>query len=461
MNLKNRLGTRAFYRMVLSLALPMMIQNAVSNLVSLLDNLMIGRLGTNAISGVAVSNQLIFVFYLLIFGASAGVGIFSAQFYGNGDIKGVRDSFRFKLIANTVLSVMSIIVFLLFTPFLISLFLQGEGTPEDAAEILRIGRSYMHIMLIGLIPVGITNSYAGTLRDTGETKIPMVASLIAIAVNLSGNAILIYGLLGFPALGADGAAIATVFSRFVEMGFLIIYTQTHSEKHTFIKGAFRHFTIPASLAGKFTLKSLPLMANETLWSLGTVIMNQCYSFRSMAAVPALSIESTLWNLLGVAFIAMGEAVGIVVGQKLGGGEIEAARDSAEKMRDFTVLFGLVFGLILAVASPFFPFLYDTTDNVRKMASGLILVYAVLMPFHAYTHASYFIIRAGGNTLITFLFDSCFVWVISVPMAFCLSRFTGMGVVMMVAAVQSVELIKCIIGGSLVKSGIWARNLARR
>ena len=168
MNIRSRLGTKEFYSKVLSIAVPMMLQNGLSNFVNLLDNLMIGRVGTNAISGVAIANQLIFVFYLVIFGATAGVGIFTAQFYGKGDTKGVRDSFRFKIVANTILASLCVLLFALFSPALISMFLKGEGSPEDAAQTLKIGTGYMHIMLIGLVPIGLTQAYSGTLKDTGN-----------------------------------------------------------------------------------------------------------------------------------------------------------------------------------------------------------------------------------------------------------------------------------------------------
>ncbi|MBR3306093.1 MAG: MATE family efflux transporter [Lachnospiraceae bacterium] len=459
MSIKNKyIGNKAFYTMVLTIAVPIMVQNGVSNFVSLLDNLMIGRVGTNALSGVAIGNQLIFVYYLLIFGATAGVGIFTAQYHGCGDVEGVRSTFRIKLLINFVLSAASILVFFVFAEKLINLFLQGEGAPEDAAETLKLGHEYMLIMLIGLIPIGITNAYAGTLRDTGETRAPMRASIIAIFVNLTGNALLIYGLFGLPALGAAGAAIATVISRFVELAVLVIYTAKNKDKHPFIEGAFSHFHVSMWQAKKYILKSLPLMANETLWALGQTMMNQCYSHRSLDAVAALNIQSTIWNLLGVAFLAMGEAVGIIVGQILGSGDIEKARDHARKMIVFNVGLGTVFGGLMLLVSPFFPLLYNTSNEIRSMATVLIFITGILMPVYAFTHASYFTIRAGGNTFITFIFDSCFVWVISVPTAFCLSHFTLLTVPVMLAIVQSMELLKGLIGGLMVHSGIWAKNL---
>ena len=457
-NKRKYIGDRAFYSMVLTIAVPIMIQNGISNFVNALDNLMIGRIGTNALSGVAIANQLIFVYFLVIFGATAGVGIFTAQYYGMKDIEGVRYSFRFKVIANTLLTIICIGILYTFSNQLINSFLLGEGSASDAAETLIIGKKYMTIMLIGLIPNGITQAYGGTLRETGETKVPMIASIVAVFVNLIGNFILIYGFLGFPKLGAVGAAIATVISRFIELLVLIIYTEIHKQEHQFIIGAFKNFYVPGSLIVKFTLKSIPLMLNETLWSLGMTILNQCYSYRSLDSVAALNIESTLWNLLGVAFLAMGDAVGIIIGQILGSGDIPKARDHARKLIVFTVFCGLVFGIFMVLLAPVFPLLYNTSLEVRSMATKFIFIQGGLMPLFACTHATYFTIRSGGRTGITFLFDSCFVWVISVPFAFYLSRFTMINVVLMLLIIQSLELIKCTIGLTMVHKGIWAKNI---
>ena len=451
---------KQIYKKLLLIAVPMMVQNGISNFVNLLDNLMIGDLGTNAISGVAIANQLIFVFYLLTFGATAGVGIFTAQYHGKGDNEGIRQTFRFKIILNTILSALSILLFALAAPFLVELFLQGEGDPADAAEILVIGVDYIKVMLIAMIPIGLTQTYAGTLKDLGRTKVPMLASLCAIFVNLIGNYLLIYGHFGCPALGATGAAIATVISRFVELAILIIYTGRHIETFPFIIGAFHSFKIPKDLAKKFFVKALPLMANETLWALGMTMINQSYSYRSLDSVAAINIESTIWNLMGVSFIAMGEAVGIVIGHILGSGELSGAKKTAYKMRRFTVLCGLVFGALMIGIAPFFPLLYDTSDFIRHMATGFIMIAGATMPLVAYSHASYFIIRAGGNAFITVIFDAVYTWAVVVTTAYCLSRFTTLGITWMVAAVRSLEIFKALIGFFMVRSGIWVKNIVK-
>lgn len=459
MNLKIT-NNKELFSKLLKIAVPMMIQNGISNIVNLLDNFMIGQVSTNSLSGVGIANQLMFVFFLMIFGATAGSGIFTAQYYGKGDWDGVRITFRFKLVTNIILSVAALLIFVFGATFLITRFLQGEGDPADAEETLKIGVSYLNVMVISLIPVGISMAYSGTLRDIGQTKVPLVASACAIGVNFVGNLILIYGYLGFPALGAIGAAIATVISRFVELGVLVIYVVTHKKQCPFIVGAFKHFKIPAKLACKFIIKATPLLLNETLWSLGTTMLNQSYSFRSLDAVAAIQVQSSIYNVMMVAFVAMGEAVGILIGQILGSGQIEFAKKNAFKMVWFTVAFGVLFGILMVLASPFFPplFVPDAPESVLHMATRLIIINGTLMPFYSFTHASYFIIRSGGNTAVTMVFDSGFVWLLSVPLAFVLSRYTDMSVIKMVFLVQSLEIVKCISAALFVKSGIWAKNI---
>ena len=452
------IGDKQFYAMVLTIALPIMIQNGISNFVGLLDNLMIGQVGTNSISGVAIANQLIFIYYLLVFGASAGIGIFTAQYHGLKDHEGVRQTFRAKVWVNTIITCLSISAFALFGEEMISLFLKGEGTPEDAAETLVFGFSYMKIMLFGLIPVSFTQVYSSTLRETGETKVPMYASLAAIIFNLAGNYVLIYGHFGLPALGVRGAALATVISRYIELAILIVYSHSNSEKHPYITGVYSTLVVPELLLKKFLIKSLPLMMNEGLWSLGVTTLNQCYSYRSLDAVAAINIESTIWNLAGVAFLAMGDAVGILVGQQLGKGDMDTAKDYARKLTAFTVFCGLLFGAIMAAISPFFPLFYNTTEKIRHMATNLILLNAAFMPVASYLHATYFTIRSGGRTGITMIFDSCFMLLVSVPIAYCISRFTDMDILPMMAIVLSVDLLKSVFGYFMVHSGMWAKNI---
>jgi len=223
-NLKRKfIGKRSFYAMILAIAVPIMVQNGITNFVSMIDNIMVGRVGTNEMSGVAIVNQLIMVFNLCIFGGVAGAGIFTAQFHGARNTEGIRYTFRYKLIVITVIVMVSIAVFISCGDELIKLYLHGEtGEGADIDETLRQAKIYLSYMLIGLPPFAIAQAYGDTLRCSEETIVPMKAGVVSVLVNLSLNYVLIYGKLGAPALGVAGAAIATIIARYVEMAVVVI-----------------------------------------------------------------------------------------------------------------------------------------------------------------------------------------------------------------------------------------------
>ncbi len=458
--LKKYIGDKAFYKYVLTIAVPIMLQNGITNFVNMLDNIMVGRIGTEAMTGVSVTNQLIFVFNLCLFGAVSGVGIFGAQYYGKKDNEGLRNSLRFKLILCLIITVIGLGVFLLFGDTLIKSFLEGEATTVDPKIAFDNAKTYLLIMLIGLVPFAITQSYSSTLRETGETMLPMKAGVVAVLVNLTFNYILIFGVepLGIPEMGAAGAAIATVLSRYVEVAIVVIWTHTHKKKNPYIVGFFRNFRMPLSLAFDMLKKALPLTLNETLWASGVAILNQCYSEKGVDVVAANNINQTFWNLFAVIFLAMGNVIGIIIGNMLGAGRMKEVMDYDRKLIAFSLFISIVMCIIYSSLSPVIPLLYKTSDNVRNIASGLIIVGALMMPFDSLAHSSYFTLRSGGKSLITFVFDCGFMWVVSVPIAFCLSRFTDIPAVYLYAAVQSVYLLKGFIGIYLVKRGNWMKNI---
>ena len=458
---KRYIGDRAFYRRVMGVVIPIIIQNGITNFVSLLDNIMVGQVGTLQMSGVSIVNQLMFVFNLCIFGAVSGAGIFTAQFYGSGDQEGVRYTFRFKILSTLLLTVLGAGIFILAGQPLIRLYLQGEGDPKDVAMTLAYGADYLRIMLLGLLPFALANSYSSTLRETGQTMVPMISGVIAVGVNLVFNYILIFGHFGAPEMGVRGAAIATVISRYVELAIVAGWTHLHGEKNLFIQDAYRSVRIPRGLLVSIIVKGMPLLLNEALWATGMAILNQCYSIRGLDVVAAMNISSTLSNLASVVFLSMGNCVGIIIGQMLGAGKTEAeVRDADNKLIALSVVSCLLFGALMVLFSDLFPQLYNTTDSVRHMATRLIWIGAAMMPCHAYCNAAYFTLRSGGQTMVTFLFDSCFVWCCSVPMAFCLSRFTVLPILPLYLICNCMELIKCALGYYMIRKGTWIQNLAK-
>ncbi len=457
---KKFIGDRAFYRKLFTVMVPMLIQNLITNFVNLLDNVMVGQVGTEPMSGVAIVNQLLFVFNLCVFGGLAGAGIFTAQFYGKNDQEGVRHSMRMKIwiAAGTVLVFGSLLLF--FGPQLIGLFLHEGQENLDLAATLAFGEGYLHVMLLQIIPFAITQIYASTMRGTGETVLPMRAGITAVLVNLTFNYILIFGKFGFPALGVVGAAIATVLARVVEMLIVVVWAHLHTERLPYIPGLYRRLRVPKPLAGQVLLLGAPLLVNELLWSGGMTMLNQCYSLRGLEVVSAFNISSTVGNLFFCAFIAMGDAISILVGQLLGAGELERAVDEDRKLIAFSVTLSLIVTGVMALVAPLIPRLYNTTDTVRLLAVRLLLICAAFTPLHAYSNACYFTLRSGGKTLITFVFDSLFVWVLQIPVAFVLSRFTDVPILPMYAIVEAMNLIKCVMGIVMLKSRRWVVNLVK-
>lgn len=455
---KKYIGDKAFYKMVLLIVVPIIVQNGITNFVSLLDNIMVGQVGTEQMSGVAIVNQFMMVFNVCIFGGVSSAGIFTAQFHGQGNTEGVRNTFRFKFLICILMGIIAIIIFLTSKEQLIMLYLHEGAQTGDIAKTLQFGKEYLSIMVIGLIPYAISQTYASTLRETGETILPMKIGILAVFVNLIGNSLLIFGTLGFPKMGAVGAAVATVIARFVECLVLVWWTHKHHKVHRFAEGLYTTLKIPKNLTGHIVTKGIPLLMNEVAWSMGQAFLMQCYSMRGLAVVAGLNISSTVSNLFNVVYLSMGSAIAILVGQLLGAGKMEEAKDTDRKLLVFTVGTCAVFGALLAIISPLFPQIYNTTAEVQGLASQFIFIAAVCMPIYAFIHGCYFTLRSGGKTWITVLFDSVYIWIIDIPLAYILSRFTGVPIVLVYLSCQLVETVKCIIGYALVKKGIWLQDI---
>ncbi len=457
--LRHLFGDKKLYRRFFQIAIPIIIQNGITNFVSMLDNIMVGQVGSLQMSGVSIVNGLMFVFSLCVFGAGAGAGIFAAQFYGRDDQDGVRYTFRFKVLACTILSLLAAGFFLVFGESLIKLYLQGEGDPADAAQVLQYGKDYLSMTYWGFVPFALSNAYASTLRETGRTTVPMVAGITAVFTNLILNYVLIFGHFGAPALGVKGAAIATAISRYVELSIVAGWLHSHSRECPFIRGAYQSFRVPADLLKKIAAKGAPLLLNEALWSAGTAFLNQCYSTCGLEVVPAMNISSTIFNLASVVFLAGGNTVGILMGQMLGAGNTaEHIRDTNRKLLAANVVIGLVCGALLACVSGLFPMIYNTTDSVRQIATKLILICALMMPIHSYLHAIYFTLRSGGEAMATFIFDSGYVWCCMIPVAFVLSRFTDIPIIPLYFLCQCMDAMKILIGTRMLKKGKWIQNL---
>ena len=456
--LKNLIGDRAFYKQIVVLMLPIMVQNGITNFVNMLDNIMIGAVGTAEMTGVAITNQLFFVFNLCIFGAVSGAGIFGAQFFGSGDHEGVRHTFRFKLIFSLILSAIGIAVFYFLGGDLLDLYMQGEEGITDMAATLSYAKSYMMIMLVGIIPYALVQCYASTLREGAHPTLPMIAGVVAVCVNLVLNYLLIFGRLGLPRMGVAGAAAATVISRFAELAVVVIASHAGKAKYPFMQGVYKSLYIPLDLVGKLFIRGLPLMLNETLWATGMAVVNQCYSLRGLDGVAACNISQTFWNVFSIAYMAVGAAIGIIIGQMLGASRLDQARKASYKMIAFSFALALSVAVVYFIVARYIPYVYNTEPEIRELATRIMRVTAIVMPFEAVTHSTYFTLRSGGKMLVTFIFDCGFMWGISVILAYALATFTTLSFFTVFTIVQLTSALKSVIGVLLVKNGFWVKNI---
>lgn len=446
------------YKKVLLLAVPMMVQNAITNAVGLVDNIMVGALGTESMTAVSIVGQLMFVFFLAIFGGLSGPAIYGAQYYGQGNMEGFRNVFRLKwwIVAGCVLA--GLLVFLTLGSNLIGLYLNGSADGLDPDLTMNLGMQYLDIMLIGLLPFAVTQIYAGSLRETGKSVLPMVAGIISVFVDVIFNYLLIFGKFGFPEWGVRGAAVATVLSRFVELLVIVVFAHLQKDRYTFLKGAYRTFKLPMDVMGVIIKKSIPIFLNEFMWAGGIAALTQCYSIRGLSIVAGLNISNAICNLLNVVFVALGGAVGILIGQMLGASEYDRAKKSSIQLMWFTGAICIVLTVILVGISGVFPKLYNTSEDVRRYATQFIIVSAAFFPVQGFLNSLYFTLRSGGKTVITFLFDSVYSWGVAVSLAAILCFFTTLPIIWVFTIVQAADLIKVVVGYILIQKGIWITNL---
>ncbi len=456
--IKDFFTDKRFFKTVFSIALPMVIQNGVTNFVNVLDNIMVGRISSEATSGVAIVNQFMFVFYLITFGAVSAAGIFTAQYHGKGDPENVRNTFRAKIIICSVASVVGIVLFIFAGDFFINTFLTETDSGIDPALTFELGKNYLTVMLFGILPYSLTQAYASTLRETDRAIPPMAASSAAVAINLILNYLLIFGKLGFPELGVTGAAVATVVSRYAEFLILFIWVSATKKKSPFFKGAFKSLRVPGTLFRRIVKMGFPIMANEFFWALAVTMRNQCYSTRGLEAVTAISISSTFTNLFNVVYISLGTAVAVIIGNLLGAGEIERAKQTDKKLIAFSIMCTVTVSVILASLSSVFPSFYNTTDGVSSLTTYMLIVYALAMPFDAYANCAYFTLRSGGKIFTTVLFDSVFMWAVVMPVCFILSRLTNVNIHILFAVGQGTDMLKALLGFIILRRGTWAVRL---
>lgn len=453
------IGDRRFYRMLIAICLPIILQQFVTSLVGLLDNIMVGRIGNDEMIGVSLANQLIFIFNLAIFGSLSGAAIYATQYYGAQQKEGYQETFRFKWLIVLVISLVFMAVFFFFKEGLISAFINSsEEDYSNPAKVLESGKLYLDLMLIGLLPFAIKEIYATSLREMKETLVPMISGVIAIFINLILNYILIFGHLGAPKMGVSGAAIATIISRFVEMFIVIIYTHVKRKKFSFLNDVYKRPIVRFSSIKKFILKTFLLLSNETLWSIGLTMIMQAYSVRGLDVIGALNIANTVNNVFIVVGTSLGNATAIILGNLIGAQEFAEAKSASYKILFSSIVVTAIFSLFEVLVGFFVPDIYNTSPEIKALAFKFIIICSIFRVPNSFNTCAYFTLRAGGKILLTMLFDSLFIWLVRVPASFILSYLTGVSILWLYIIVEGLEASKAIVGYILVDKGIWLNQI---
>ncbi|MBS3990805.1 MAG: MATE family efflux transporter [Erysipelothrix sp.] len=446
---KRFIAPSSFYKDVLVVAIPFMLQQLITSSLNLVDNLMVGQLGGIALGGVAITNRFFMIAVFATFGVTGAASIFIAQYFGAKDEENIKQAFRYSLTS----------VYLVLIPFVILGLIAPQSVlgffSQDPA-ILQVGGEYIRIVAFAFIPLGLTFALASAMRSVGETKIPLYISIVAVSMNAILNYILIFGHFGFPRLGVAGAAYATVISRTFEMIAMLISLKI---KHfSFSTKVSQIFHISKYNLKTITIKALPLTINEFLWAGGMATLFKLYATRGSEVIAGLSIASTTADLFFVLFGGMAVATTVMISQPLGANELDEARSRGYYMLGFSAVLALLLGSVMFFSSMIVPQLYDVTLIEREIASSILRIMSVMFVIYMSTAECYFILRAGGDMKSTLIMDSVFMWVVNVPVVFVVAYYTNWPILAVYLAGQSTDFLKLMVSYALVKKEKWVKNL---
>jgi putative MATE family efflux protein len=453
---KDIIGPWIFYREALAIALPVMAQQFIMGMVSLVDNFMVAGLGDTSMAAVNVSNQLTFICFVLINTMCAAGGIYLAQFCGAKNPEGMKHAFRFKVIFSFLVSIIFIACCWIFPESMISMMTRGNAAQAD---ILPVGTEYLKLVSITFIFQAVSTAIGTSYREIGKPKIPLIISAIATLANTGGNYILIYGNFGAPRLEASGAAIATIIARIFELTCFVIYM--YKTKPDFFVRARDIFLVKIKLVKEILSRSAMMFVSEISWVGSETIVTALYNSRGGAEVVAgMAAGWTIANIFFLIFGGIFIASTVVIGGSLGAGKLDDARKKAKWIVSGSVIAGTVvalFGALLSVVA--IPLVFSNlTAEARSITTWLVVVILLYMPMWSWLNAQFAISRAGGDTAMGMITDLSVISLIFVPAAFALTFLTDIGPVEMFALIKLSDFVKIVICYKLMKKEKWVRNL---
>ena len=442
---------REFFSALLRIALPITIQNFIASSLNAIGVLMIGQLGESSVAGVGLANQIFFLLNLMLFGITSGSAIFTAQYWGKGDLPAIRKvvvlCLGIALAAGVLFSVVALLI-----PY------QAMGIYTADPAVIALGSQYLVIIGFSYIATAISFTFGAQLRATGNVRTPMLVSVVALGLGTGLNYILVFGLFGLPVMGVRGAALGTCLARLGECAAMVIVTYLGRLPTAIYPADLRGLTRP--FISRFLVTVLPVTANETIWSLGITIYNMVYARISTEAIAAINITSTIEGMLFVIFTGLSNASAILIGNKIGAGEEERAFTYARRSLIISVILGLAAGLVLILISDGVVAYY----NISKMAGEYVRGILIVLGCAEWARVSNMmlivgILRSGGDTRFSLVLDVGTVWLVGIPMALLGAFVFKLPIYWVVAMVMADDLTKVAGGLYRFLSRKWINNLA--
>ncbi len=448
----NTIKNRDLLRMMGRVALPIAAQSLIGSSLSLIDNLMVGSLGELELNAVGVSVQIFFVHWMLLFGFTSGSATFISQFYGVKDMKNIKKTTGFALTVAVGIGLMFFVAAMVFPEYIIRIFTRFP-------EVIDLGIVYIRTGAFCFLLLAVTQPFTVALRATQQTKLPLYASVTALALNTFLNYVFIFGKFGAPALGVQGAALATVIARFVEMSIILFIV--FGRKNIVAGKPSEYFSYSKDLAGRIVKNALPTTIQETMWGFGTSLYIAAFARIGVTAGAAIQACNTINSMFSLAAFSVGDAVLILVGQKLGEGKPELAYEMSKKMTVVGLIIGVIGGIGVILAGEPLLSLFEFTEDGADVAGKILIVYGATLWLNLYNgiHVSG-TLRCGGDTKFAMIAETCTVWIIGVPMAFITSLYFGWPVYFALLAVKSEELVKGIILTKRYLSKKWLNNVIK-
>jgi len=449
MHIKKFIGTKQFYKETIMIALPIMLQQFVTSFVNLIDNIMIGGVGSVALTSVTVTNRFYLLFNSTLFGIGGAAAIFISQYYGAKNKEKCQKVFNLTIL-------ISLIAAIAFTSVLVFIPTLSLKLFTNTQSIVDLGLEYINYIKYSYIPYAITFTCMMSLRSVGITKIQIVTGSISVLINVVLNYCLIFGNFGFPELGVAGAAIATSIARIVEMLIWIVIIAR--KKYFFVWDCKSILKVDITLLNSMSKKAIPLIINEILFSLGSTLIFKSYMRCDEYLVAAISVVDTVVNIAFIIFGGISSAVSIMIGKRLGANQLEEARDNSLKLVAFGVIVSAAMGLILFIAASYIPNIYNLDTDINRVIVILLRIKSVLLPVYVVNVCVFFILRAGGDAKSTLIMDSVFLWVVNVLVSNVLSIYFILPLITLYVIVECLDFFKLALAMYYLKKGTWVNNI---